>query len=155
MGANTLNQPAPSPNASKANAYLRTRVMTASQEELRLLLLEGAVRFLRQGIEGLEARDYERSYNGISQCRAIVTELLTSVRPDLAPDLVEQIRSLYSFFYTELVDASFQRDAARLRKVLDLLEFERETWTLAMEKARRERGSSSDTRDRTPVETRA
>lgn len=35
MGANTLNQPAPSPNASKANAYLRTRVMTASQEELR------------------------------------------------------------------------------------------------------------------------
>ena len=155
MGANTLNQSAPSPNAAKANAYLRTRVMTASPEELRLMLLEGAARFLRQGIEGLEAKDYERSFNGVSQCRAIVTELLTSVRADLAPDLVEQIRSLYSFFYTELVDASFQRDAARLRKVLGLLEFERETWAMAMEKAREERGGQSDSESRALADARA
>lgn len=143
MPAHTMNPNAPSASAAKANAYLRTRVMTASPEELRLLLLEGAARFLRQGIDGLNAKDYERSFNGISQCRAIITELLTSVRPEYAPDLVERIRSLYSFIYAELVEGSFSRDVPRLTKVLDLLEFERETWTLAIDKARQERASGT------------
>lgn len=143
MAAQLLNSQTPAPNAAKANAYLRTRVMTASPEELRLLLLEGAARFLRQGIDGLNAKDYERSFNGISQCRAIITELLTSVRPEHAPELVDRIRSLYSFIHAELVEGSFSRDVPRLTKVLDLLEFERETWTLAIEKARQERASGS------------
>lgn len=126
---------------SQANAYLKTRVMTASPEELRLMLLDGAARFLRQGIDGLTARDYERSFNGISQCRAIIMELLTSVRPEHAPDLVERIQSLYSFIYAELVEGSFSRDIPRLQKALGLIEFERETWKLAIDKARIERGS--------------
>jgi flagellar protein FliS len=143
MPAQLLNSGTTGSNASKANAYLRTRVMTASPEELRLLLLEGAARFLRQGIDGLNAKDYERSFNGISQSRAIITELLTSVRPEFAPELVDRIRSLYSYIYAELVEGSFSRDVPRLTKILDLLEFERETWTLAIEKARQERASGT------------
>lgn len=127
---------------SQANAYLKTRVMTASPEELRLMLLDGAARFLRQGIDGLAAKDYERSFNGISQCRAIIMELLTSVRPEHAPDLVERIQSLYSFIYAELVEGSFSRDIPRLQKTLGLIEFERETWKLAIDKARLERAAA-------------
>lgn len=138
---------ATSTHMSQANAYLKTRVLTASREELRLMLLDGAARFLRQGIDGLNAKDYERSFNGISQCRAIVMELLTSVRPEQAPDLVERIQSLYSFMYSELVEASFSRDVPRLEKVLGLIEFERETWTMAMDKARAERAASGRVAD--------
>ena len=127
---------------SQANAYLKTRVMTASPEELRLMLLDGAARFLRQGIDGLTTKDYERSFNGISQCRAIIMELLTSVRPEHAPELVERIQSLYSFIYAELVEGSFSRNIPRLQKVLGLIEFERETWRLAIDKAKVERGST-------------
>lgn len=113
--------------------------MTAGPEELRQLLLEGAIRFLRQGIDGLNARNYEQSFSGISQSRAIVMELMTSVRADQAPELAERVQSLYSFMYTELVEASFSKDVARLSRVLDLLEFERETWAMAMDRLRRER----------------
>jgi flagellar protein FliS len=113
--------------------------MTAGPEELRQLLLEGAIRFLRQGIDGLNAKNYEQSFSGISQSRAIVMELMTSVRADQAPELAERVQSLYSFMYTELVEASFSKDVARLSKVLDLLEFERETWAMAMDRLRRER----------------
>lgn len=131
--------------STQANAYLKTRVMTASPEELRLMLLDGAARFLRQGIDGLEAKDYERSFNGISQCRAIIMELLTGVRPEQAPELVERVQSLYSFLYAELVDASFSRDVKRLGKVLGLIEFERETWQMAMQKVRAEREAAGRT----------
>ncbi|MEO1059304.1 MAG: flagellar export chaperone FliS, partial [Actinomycetota bacterium] len=32
------------------NPYLKTKVMTASPEELRLMLYDGALKFCRQGI---------------------------------------------------------------------------------------------------------
>ena len=41
--ANTSNGPLGGVDTS--NAYLRTKVMTASPEELRLMLLDGAIRF--------------------------------------------------------------------------------------------------------------
>ncbi|GJM19200.1 MAG: hypothetical protein DHS20C14_14130 [Phycisphaeraceae bacterium] len=124
------------------NAYLRTRVMTASPEELRLLLLEGALRFANQAKAGLESKDFEAALAGFSQCRDIVLELLTSVRPEHDPQLAERVRSLYTFMYSELVSASFDKDIPKLAKVIELLEYERETWVLLMDQVAKERGVS-------------
>jgi flagellar protein FliS len=126
---------------ASANAYLRTKVLGAKPEELRLMLLDGALRFAGQARAGLAAKDYEQSFNGFSQCRDIVMELMTSVRTDLDPELGERVRSLYAFMYSELVEASFERDADRLDKIVELLEFERETWRLACEKLAAERAA--------------
>lgn len=115
-------------------SYLKTRVFTASPQELRLLLLDGAVKFARQGREAMEKKDFEGIYNGISQCRAIVTELLTSVRDDADPVLAERVRSVYTFIFRELMEVGFNRDIARTDRVIELLEYERETWAMVIEK---------------------
>ena len=135
---------------ANANAYLRTKVMGAKPEELRLLLIEGAVKFAIQAKTGLENKDYEASFNGFGQCRDIVTEQMTSVKSDEAPELAERIRSFYAFVYTELVDASFQRDIEKVTKVIELLEFEAETWRLACEKMKTERASDPTLGGATP-----
>lgn len=127
--------------ANTANAYLRTKVLTASPEELRLMLLDGAIKFLRQGRDGLERKDHEASYDGLSKCRNILLELMNSVRPDIAPELCSRVTGLYTFMYTRLVEAGFERDVSKADKVLEMLEFERETWVLAMRKAAEERQS--------------
>lgn len=127
--------------ANTANAYLRTKVLTASPEELRLMLLDGAIKFLRQGRDGLERKDHEASYDGLSKCRNILLELMNSVRPDIAPELCSRVTGLYTFMYTRLVEAGFERDVNKADKVLEMLEFERETWVLAMRKAAEERQS--------------
>src|ERR1043165_7415674 len=88
--------PAPYPTM----AILPTRVLTASPEELRLLLLEGPIKFAHQGRRGLADKDYEASFTGISQCRDIVLELLTTIRPEYDPELAERVRALYTFMYT-------------------------------------------------------
>ena len=126
-----------------AIAYLRTKVLTASPEQLRLMLLDGAIKFLKQGREGLERKDYEASFNGLSQSRNIILELCNSVRPEVAPDLCERVRSLYTYMYVQLVEASHEKDSAKAGKILDLLEYERETWVLAMEKAAAERAGDA------------
>lgn len=129
--------------AQHANAYLRTKVMSASPEELRLMLLDGAIKFANQGKEGLERKDYEASYNGVSQCRNIVFELLTTIREDLALDLASNVKALYTFLYTHLLDASVEKNTQKLVEVIELLEFERETWVMLMDRIAAEKAAGT------------
>lgn len=124
--------PQADPNA--ALAYLRTRVNTATPAELRLLLLDGAIRFARQGRDGLAARDFEKSHSGITQCRAILLELATNLRRDIDPDLCDRVYGLYMFLYQELISANMEKSAERTDRVIEILEYERETWSLLMKK---------------------
>jgi flagellar protein FliS len=134
-----------SAESNPANAYLRTKVLTASPEELRLMLLDGAIKFARQGREGLAQKNYEASYNGISQCRNIILELLTTVRPEPDPELASRVKAVYTFMYTELVNASIEKSTPKVDAVIKLLEYERETWALLMQKLAEERGAAMPT----------
>jgi flagellar protein FliS len=129
--------------SNPANAYLRTKVLTASREELRLMLLDGAIKFATQGREGLAAKNYEASYNGISQCRNIVLELLTTIKPEFDPELCERVKAIYTFLYSELVEASLQKSVDKLDGVIKILNYERETWAMLMDKVAAERAKSS------------
>ena len=120
------------------NQYLKTKVLTASPAELRLLLLDGALRFARKGREGLAIKDFEASYDGISKCQQFVLELLGALRPSVAPELCSRLSGLYTFMFTRLMTASSQRDPVIVDEVIGLLEYERETWVLAMEQMARE-----------------
>jgi len=118
----------------QAQEYLRTKVMTASPAELRLLLLDGALRFAEQAREGLEARNFEQAYEGSRQCRAILAELTSGLRPEIDRELCDRLSGLYTFLYTSLVDAMSDRDPKGLCRVVELLAYERETWRLMLDK---------------------
>ena len=125
------------------NAYLRTQVMSASPAELRMMLLDGAVKFARQGRHGLAEKNHELVYTGFSQARAIVTELMTSMRHEVDPELCERVRSLYAYIFQELVGASLESDINRADKVIELLEFEAETWRMLLDKLKTEQGTTA------------
>ncbi len=129
-----------------ADAYLSTKVLTASPEELRLLLIEGAIKFLRQGREGLASANYEASHIGFSKCRAILLELISSMRTEIDPDLCSRLRGLYIFMYRELLEASISKDVPRTDKVIELLEYDRESWVLLMDQLVRDKAASSSVR---------
>lgn len=138
MSSQTTTPP-PSANANTPNQYLRTQVLTASPEQLRLMLLEGAVRFTRQARDGLAAKDHEAIYTGFSKARDIVVELMTAIKSDADPTLRSNVQGLYAYIFKLLVDASFEKDGAKAEEAAKLLEYECETWKLAMEKIKSER----------------
>ena len=141
MSFGNNNSPSPAnAQARSANAYLTTKVLTASPQELRLMLLDGALKFVQQGRDGLSRKDFEASFNGFSQCRAIIIELMTSIRPDCERDLAENVKALYSFMYKHLVEGVYEKDFTKIDEVIRLLTYERETWVMAMEKAATETG---------------
>jgi len=119
--------------AISPNPYLRTKVMTAAPAELRLMLIDGAIKFLERAIQGLEDASPEAAFNGFTRCQEIVMELLNGLRPEQAPELCKRLAGLYTFMYTRLVTACMDRDVSVAREVLDLLRYERETWTMLME----------------------
>ncbi len=123
--------------------YLRTRILTAPPEELRLLLLEGALKFTAQARDALAARNFEGVYLGVTKARDIILELMLSIRPEHNPALADRVRALYSFLYTHLTEASFEKDDAKFAKVLELLEFERETWALALARLAQDRAAAA------------
>ncbi len=116
------------------NPYLRTKIMTASPEELRLMLYDGAIKFCSQAKVGIEKKDFENSYNNLMRAQKIVLELSTSLNHEVDPDLCKKMEALYTYIYRKLIDANMTRDIAAVDEAIKLLEFERETWQMLMKK---------------------
>jgi flagellar protein FliS len=123
-----------------ADAYLRSKVLSARPEELRLMLIEGAIKFARQGGEGIATKNWELAYNGLSRAKNILLELISSLRPEISPDVCQKLSALYMFMYRRLLDANLEKNPKIVDEVVDLLEYDRETWLMVIEKYRAEQG---------------
>ena len=63
-------------NPQAAQKYLKTKVMTATAEQLQMMLFDGAVRSCEQARIALEKKDYERSFQSLTKAQAIVNQLI-------------------------------------------------------------------------------
>jgi len=118
------------------NPYLKTKVLSASPEELRLMLFDGAIKFARQALGSLEKNDFEGSYNNLTRAQKIVMELSSSLDHKVDPEITEKMAALYTFIYKLLVDANTQRVAEPVNEAIQLLTYERETWSLLIAKVK-------------------
>jgi flagellar secretion chaperone FliS len=119
-----------------SDEYLQSAVLTATPEQLHLMLYDGAIRFARQAAEALRQNDYETSCEKLLRAQKIITEMKSGLRPDVHPQLCEHMTGLYNFVYWRLVDANLRRDVAAIDEALEILDFQRETWRLLVEKTR-------------------
>ncbi len=123
--------------------YLKNTVLTAPPEQLQLMLYDGAIRFASRGREALLAKDFEGAFNGFDRAQKIVLQLHAGTRREVAPDLVDQVVSLYNFCYRRLVDANTSRDVAAADEALQILRHLRETWTMLLAKLAAERSAAT------------
>jgi len=116
--------------------YLRNAVMTATPEQLHLMLYDGAIRFAKQAKEALERKQFEVSCEKLLRAQRIITELQNGLRPEINPSLCEQLSRLYAFIYSRLVDANMKHEPRMIDEALTILEHQRETWRMLIEKVR-------------------
>src|SRR5258708_62987 len=114
-------------NPQAAQTYLRTRVLTATPEQLQMMLYDGAIRYSEQAKLALEKKDFEGTYNNVSRAQKIITELSCSLKPSVAPELCSKLGSLYSYIYRKLVEAGAQHKVESINEALELLKFQRQT----------------------------
>ena len=116
------------------NPYLRTKILTASPQELRLMLYDGAIKFCRQAVDALKQSQFESSYNGRMRAQKIVLELSASLDHTVDPDLCGKLAALYTYIYRLLVDANMSRTPDKIEEAITLLEYEKQTWQMLMKR---------------------
>lgn len=130
------------------NPYLRDAVLTATAEQLQLMLYDGAIRFALQGRDALERKDQETSFERLTRAQHIILEMKAGLNYDVNRELCERVGALYNFLYRKLVDACVNRDVQAVDDALKILRMERETWQILVDRVSKARdtvgGESSE-----------
>lgn len=133
-------------NPQAAQHYLRTRVLTATPEQLQMMLYDGAIRFGEQARAALEKKDFEASFTMITKVQKIVVELQTSMKHDVYPELCGKLAALYNYAYRKLVEANTRHTIASLDDALNILRYQRETWALLMDRLGKQKAGAAAAR---------
>lgn len=113
--------------------YQQNQIFSASPEQILLMLYDGAIRFTRQAIYGLEEENITLFHHGIKKSMAIITEFSNSLDHAVGGEIAENLDALYNFMIRELTLANLHKDIDKLRVVDRLLVDLRATWGEAVE----------------------
>jgi flagellar protein FliS len=122
--------------------YLESKILTASQPQLHLMLLDGAIRFGRQAQAiWTDKADFADVDLLLAKMSDIVDELTHGAMAG-TQTLSKQFEEQYAFVYRELISSRFNEDAEKLASCIDLLAYQQETWKMACEKLESEKATS-------------
>jgi flagellar protein FliS len=116
------------PQGSPYGAYERTKVETADQRQLILLLYDGAIRFMRKAAARIESNDVEAAHNYLVRSREIVSELLATLKPEKAGEVGQNLQRLYVYVFNRLVEANLTKNKAIVEECLRLMTTLRDGW---------------------------
>ena len=120
-----------------AAAYKNQQIMTASPEELTLMLYNGAIRFVGESLASIDAGDLMRAHNAVIRAQNIVREFMATL--DMQYEISKNLYSLYDYIEFRLVQGNIKKDPVQLQEARDMLTELRDTWQTAMRQARIER----------------
>ncbi len=130
-------------NQSSRDDYLRAEVLTASPQKLQLMLIQAAIRNVRQGQDALRQGDREAASRTLLKAQDIVGQILAGLRSEHDPELVGKVAAIYVFLLRTLVEAMLESDVERLTDVLRILDEERLTWTQVCEQLGKSESATS------------
>jgi flagellar secretion chaperone FliS len=113
-------------------AYLETQISTATPQKLRLMLIDGGIRFAHLAQHALLENRADDAFEHVVRCRSIVSELLAGIRVDQS-ELTQQVAAIYGFLFRLLTETNAQPDPERLEQVIRVLEEDRLTWAAVCE----------------------
>lgn len=113
---------------ARPQAYREASVMTASPEQLVVMLYDAAGRFLRQAEAAMTGGGtWLQASEKLSRAEAIIDELMATLDMD-AGEIAERLQALYVFCKTHLIEARLERDPDRVDQVARLLAELRGAW---------------------------
>jgi flagellar protein FliS len=127
--------------ASMANQYKNQQAMTASPEELTLMLYNGAIRFIAESIQGIENKDLQKAHNANIRAQEIIREFRATL--DMQYEIAKQLDPLYEYMEYQLVQANATKNILLLGEVKNMLQELRDTWYQAMKLARGQRAAGN------------
>ena len=140
-------------NTNALSVYRETRITTAGQGQLIIMLYNEAVKHLDQGVELLEQYIQEKKNPGkieqigksILKSQEIISELMVSLDFEQGGEIARNLFSLYSWFNQELLEANITLDMQRIISIRDMVIELRGAWGEAITKTSFESSVASRT----------
>ena len=120
--------------ASMANAYKTQQIMTASPEELTLMLYNGALRFVSESVRAIENNDLEQANQKNLRAQDIIHEFMITL--DTQYEIAHSFMPLYEYMEHLLIQANVKKDTVPLLEVKAMLSELRDSWAEAMKSVR-------------------
>ena len=121
-------------NMQSANAYKAQQVMTASPEQLTLMLYNGAIRFVGEAMLALDEGELEKAHTANMRAQDIVREFMCTLKMDL--EISKGFYQLYDYIEFRLTQGNIKKDKSMLEEARGMLIDMRDTWAEAMKRAK-------------------
>lgn len=118
--------------------YKKTSVLSASREQILLMLYEGAIKFTKLAIQAAEQKKIAERGQNILRAFDIILELQATLDHKVGGELAEQLERLYLFMLDKYTEANLKGDPEPLRANLKVLENLYDGWKQAVEKIKKE-----------------
>jgi flagellar protein FliS len=116
------------PPTASPQAYRENAVLSASPEQLVVMLYDGAQRFLRQAGKAMRGGEIERTHNALRRAEMIVAHLDGVLDYEQGEPIASQLHPINRFCLTHLRRARMDQDVDKLEEVAGLLGELRESW---------------------------
>ncbi len=117
-----------------ATAYKDNRILTASPEELTLMLFDGAIKFCNIAIMALEKNDLQAANTNIIKAEKIIVEFRSTLNFDYP--VANDFDIIYEYIYRRLIEANVKKDKEIVEEALHFIREMRDTWKDAMKLAK-------------------
>jgi flagellar secretion chaperone FliS len=118
------------------SAYQKTKVTTASNKHILVMLYEGAIKFVRLAKTRMLAKNVAEKGKYISKTLAILSELMNTLDHKKGGQLAVDLENLYSFMIDKLIEGNIKNDVACLDAVEKLLQTLHAAWVDVTENPR-------------------
>lgn len=123
---------------SAAQKYKNTAIQSASKEKILLMLYEGCIRFMKQALQCLDAKDIAGRGMNIGRAFDIVNELNNTLNHSVGGDIAKNLEQLYMFVNDQLTKANAYGDRKALVDGIKVMETLYDGWVKAVEKLKKE-----------------
>jgi len=124
----------PNQTVAQSDTYLLQRIIGASPEQLCILLLEGAQRFLLQAIDATKARNISEKAKYVNRVSAIIEELMIQLNHDEESELVVNLSRIYEWWMNQLFEASRANQPEMLELIYTQIGGMKTTWEELLQK---------------------
>jgi len=110
--------------------YQQNSVMTASPQELTLMLYNGCLKFIRLAKKAMVEDDFEVKNTNIIKAQSIIQELRITLNQEI--EVSANLEKMYEYIYNRLVEANMKNDLEISNEVEGLIVELRDTWKQVM-----------------------
>jgi flagellar protein FliS len=109
--------------------YKQSSVQTSTPGQLIIMLYDGAIRFVKVGLEGISSKDYMKANANLGKAQTIISELMSTL--DHSYPVSKNLFSIYEYMNHLLIQSNIKKETQPAEEALNYLQELRETWVVA------------------------